>query len=125
MKVILSRCDNDIEYVHDCLGYVIGFIEDYEDDEGNLYKVYYEAILEGDELNEMLENDCWENVADWDNPTDIKYYNNTYGSVVTKAIAKKGQLVIIFSGISLIEIGCTVEPAAQLLIGRPQLILDI
>lgn len=124
MKVILSWCDNDIEYVHDCLGYVIGFIEDYEDDEGNLYKVYYEAILEGDELNEMLENDCWENVADWDNPTDIKYYNNTYDSVVTKAIAKKvnGKY---FNEMSLIHIGCTVEAAVQLLIGRPQLILDI
>lgn len=124
MKVILSRCDNDIEYVYDCLGYVIGFNEDYEDDEGNLYKLYYEAILEGYDLDEMLDNDCWENVADWNNPTDIKYYNNTYASVVTKAIAKKvnGKN---FDGMSLIDIGCTVEPAAQLLIGRPQLILDI
>lgn len=120
MKVILSRCNNDIEYVYDCLGYVIGFNEDYEDDEGNLYKLYYEAILEGYDLIEMLDNDCWEYVADWDSPTDIAYYAE-YDDTIAKAITKKANGKHIGYGDSLFDIGCRVKVAKQ----GQQVILDI
>lgn len=108
MKVMLRRCDNDdIAYVQDVFGNLIGFNEKYEDSDGNKYIVYYKCILESNDAWEQIENDCWENVADWYEPTDIEYYVEEDGTIA-KAIAKKANGKHIGYGDSLLDIGCSV-----------------
>lgn len=122
MKVVLTRCDNDIEYVQDCLGFTIGFIDTYRDREGNIYSVYYGAIVDSDDIGKLIENDLWEEVANWYNPDNIYFdAQDNEGSIaitITKK-AKKGKR--IGYGDSLLEIDCSVKVVKQ---GK-QLILNI
>lgn len=121
MKVLLNRCNNDIEYVQDCLGYIIGFKEDYKDSEGNLYRVYYKAIFEDDELTEMIYNDCMEEVADWLNPTEVTFYAQSDDETIERSLFKKLKTKYMSCGIDLLDIDCSVKVVKQ---GK-QLILNI
>ena len=123
MKVLLNRCDKDIEYVHDCCYRVIGFIEDYKDKEGNIYKVYYGAIADRDEVDKLIENDLWEEVADWCNPDNIYFGVQDDEGSIARAITKKanGKRIGYNYHDCLFEIGCRVTVVKQ----GQQLILDI
>lgn len=117
MKVVLSRKDNSFKFVRGCCDDIIGFSEEYNDIEDNKYKVYYIPILEGEE---MLDTDCWENVADWCNPSYIFYYGKD-DSTITKAISKKIDGKHVGYGENLLEIGVNAKRVKQ----EQQLILGI
>lgn len=121
MKVVLTRCDNDIEYVQDCLGFTIGFIDTYRDREGNIYSVYYGSVVDSDDIGKLIENDLWEEVADWYNPDDICFDVQDDEGSIAMAITKKAKGKRIVYGDSLLEIGCSVKVVKQ---GK-QLILNI
>lgn len=122
MKVLLKRCDNDLEYIQDCLGFTVGFMENYRDREGNIYKVYYGAIADRDDVDKLIENDCWEEVAEWYNPDNIYFDVQDEGSIAM-AITKKanGKRIGYNYHDSLFKIGCKVTVVKQ----GQQLILDI
>lgn len=109
MKVLLNRCDNDIEYVVDYYGDIIGFNEDYEDSDGNLYRIYFKTILDTSEVKEMIENDCWERVANWENPESVRFYCEEDEGEKARAIFKKSKSKHMPCGDDLLDIGCTVK----------------
>lgn len=109
MKVLLNRCDNDIEYVVDCYDDIIGFNEDYRDSEGNLYRLYFKTILDTREVKEMIEEDCWERVCAWEKPTYIEFYCGEDEGEIARKILKKLKSKYIPSGSDLLDIGCTVK----------------
>ena len=122
MKVLLNRCENDIECVRDCFGCVIGFKEDYQDKDGNIYQVYYKAILEGNDVEYAICNALWENVADWLKPNGVCYCLNDFSSTLAGIIAKrKASGKIMRSGTNILDAGDTVTVVKQ---GK-QIILDI
>ena len=122
MKVILVRCENDIECVRDYHGGVIGFKEDYLDKDGNLYQVYYKAILEGNNVEYAICNGLWENVADWLKPNGVCYYLNDFSSALAGIIAKrKASGKIMRSGINILDAGDSVTVVKQ----EKKIILDI
>lgn len=123
MNVLLNRCDNDIEYIQDCLGFTIGFMETYSDREGNIYKLYYGAIADRDDVDKLIENDCWEEVANWYNPDNIYFEVQDDGGSIAMAITEKanGERIGYYYRDSLFEIGCGVKVVKQ----GQQLILDI
>ena len=121
MEVLLNRCDNDIEYAQDCLGFTIGFIYTYRDREGNIYRVYYGAIVDSDDIGKLIENDLWEEVADWYNPDNIYFDVQDDEGSIAIAITKKAKGKRIGYGGNLLDIGCFVTVTER---GK-QLILNI
>lgn len=121
MEVLLNRCDNDIEYAHDCLGFTIGFICTYRDREGNIYRVYYGAIVDSDDIGKLIENDLWEEVANWYNPDNIYFDVQDDEGSIAIAITKKAKGKRIGYGGNLLDIGCFVTVTER---GK-QLILNI
>lgn len=104
MKVVLTRCENDIVYVQNVFGDLIGFKEEYKDSDGNKYIAYYKCVLESNEAWEQIENDCWENVADWYELTELEYeVKEDEGTIAKKANGKH-----ICYGDNLLDIGCSV-----------------
>lgn len=108
-EIMLKKCETDIEYVKDCLGNLIGFTQLYEDTEGNLYELFFSATLEGKELEINLENDNWENVADWKKPSEIlmdKGFNDEEGSIAYFMEQKYGNVTI--NQQNLLDLGCQI-----------------
>lgn len=108
-EIMLKKCGTDIEYVEDCLGNLIGFTQLYEDAEGNLYELFFSVALEDEEVKINLDNDNWENVADWEKPTEIlmdKGFNDEEGSIAYFMEQKYGNVTI--NQQNLLNLGCQI-----------------
>ena len=124
MKVELtrSRYGEDMEYVYNNCGEIVGFGELYMVVQQNLFRVYYSTITYDDEVREMLEGGRIQEVADWDEPSNIFYYGGkNYKGAIATAIYKKAGSMFYDNGQSLLAIGCSVKVSKQ----GQQLILDI
>lgn len=108
-EIMLKKCDTDIIYLSDYLGNLLGFKQLYEDKEENLYELFFSATLEGEELEINLADDNWENVADWEKPSEIfmdKGFNDDEGSIAYFMEEKYGRVTI--NQQNLLDLGCKI-----------------
>lgn len=119
MKVLLNRCDNGIKYTVDYYDNIIVFYEDYQDSEGNLYRLYFKINLDSGEVKEMIENDHGERVCEWKKPTYVKFYCEEDEGEIGREILKKSESKYIPYHSDLLDLGCSVtvvKPGQQLII---------
>lgn len=108
-EIMLKKCETNIEYVKDCLGNLIGFRQHYEDKEENIYELFFSATIEGEELEINLENDNWNEVADWEKPSEVlmcKGLNDEENSIAYFMEKKYGRVTI--NQQNLLDLGCKI-----------------